>query len=236
MSKAKLISMLLLIGVTLGWGVSAITTYSDNRSPLQHSIDWLSTPRKINAFSLITGEGVFNNQSLKNHWTFVLFGYLDCPDICPMSLALLSQFASHISGEPISDKVQFVFVSIDYKPQQVQEVKRYAQYFNHSFIGLTGEPSQLLSLAQSLGVRHKVALDKDRPLVSHTPIISIIGPIGLLMGRFKHTLDVQLLVQSFLSYELAHEEISSLKGQMTITGSAISSARSKLSDSVNSTL
>ena len=57
----------------------------------------LPTPRDIGPFELLDHTGaVFNRQSLEGHWSFIFFGFTNCPDVCPTSLSVLGQVENQL--------------------------------------------------------------------------------------------------------------------------------------------
>ncbi|WP_172971572.1 SCO family protein [Pseudoalteromonas sp. A25] len=169
-------------------------------------IEWLRMSKELANFNLTTVDGLFNNQSVQGGWTFILFGYIECPDICPLGLTLLSEVETQLSDTAFGNNVQFVFVAVDLNEQQATEVDKFTQYFSSSLIGVVGKQSQLNTLAKSLGSRYKIVSDGTRYSVSHTPFISIVDPKGQLIGRFKHPQDAPSLVQHFLSYVSVYDK------------------------------
>jgi protein SCO1/2 len=85
------------------------------------------------------------------------FGYTHCPDVCPTTLAKLSQALKRLG--PAAAAVRVLFVSVDPKRDSGQELGRYASYFGPQFMGLTGTDDQLTALTK----RFRVAYRRDAP-------------------------------------------------------------------------
>jgi protein SCO1 len=85
------------------------------------------------------------------------FGYTHCPDICPATLANVSQALKRLGLGASS--VRVLFVSVDPERDSVQTLARYASYFGPQIIGLTGTDSQLTALTK----RYRVAFGRDAP-------------------------------------------------------------------------
>ena len=195
MNRSVVVFGFLSLGVTLGITLALVTP-----EPLEpQTIEWLDNPRSLGSFSLETREGEFDNQSLKGHWSIVLFGFLHCPDICPTSLSQLATLDDSLAEESIDQEVNFVFVSVDPGRDSLVEVSQYVRHFDSSIRGVTGKEEQLTQFANGLGVQFKVSPDSDDYKVAHSITFSIIDPEGVFRGRFRPGFDVPNLVGSLTS-------------------------------------
>jgi protein SCO1/2 len=67
----------------------------------------------------------------------VNFGYTQCPDVCPTTLADLSSAVKKLG--PDGSRVQVLFVTVDPKRDKPELLKQYVPAFNPSFLGLYGD-------------------------------------------------------------------------------------------------
>ena len=77
----------------------------------------------------------------------VFFGFTQCPDVCPTSLAELSQTMELLGSD--ASKVQVVMISVDPERDTPDILSAYVSAFHPDFAGLTGSPEQLSATAQS---------------------------------------------------------------------------------------
>lgn len=77
----------------------------------------------------------------------VFFGFTQCPDVCPTSLAELAQTMDLLGTD--ADKVQVILISVDPARDTPEVLSAYVHAFNPNFIGLTGTPEQLAATAKS---------------------------------------------------------------------------------------
>lgn len=77
----------------------------------------------------------------------VFFGFTQCPDVCPTSMAELAQ-VMELLGEDAQD-VQVLMISVDPERDTPQVLSAYVKAFHPSFVGLTGTPEQLSTTAKS---------------------------------------------------------------------------------------
>lgn len=151
------------------------------------------TPRLLNEFELATAEGeVFDEQTLKGQWTLLFFGFTNCPDICPDTLASLSQSMDALRLMNKDPLPEVVFVSVDPKRDQGELLSDYVAWFDEAFTAVTGNDEQLAGLTQQLGVifvRDEADPQTGYYNVDHSAAVMIIDPEGRLYGRFGHPLD-----------------------------------------------
>lgn len=66
----------------------------------------------------------------------VIFGYTQCPDVCPTTLANYAGAVKRLGADGAN--VQVVFVTVDPKRDTAQLLRQYVTAFNPSFIALRG--------------------------------------------------------------------------------------------------
>lgn len=109
-------------------------------------------------FSL-QGEGnrVITQNDLKDKTVLMFFGYASCPDICPTTMAQLTEVLEKL-GEEAKD-VRIIFVSVDPHRDTPDVLQAYVNAFNKNAIGLTGTERQVADLAR----RYRVAYQIEKP-------------------------------------------------------------------------
>jgi protein SCO1 len=80
----------------------------------------------------------------------VFFGYTQCPDVCPTTLAELAQVKKALGAD--GDKVQGIFVTIDPERDTAALLKAYLQSFDPSFVALRGSEEQTKAVAKEFKV------------------------------------------------------------------------------------
>lgn len=159
-------------------------------------------PQSLPAFRLTTQHGLdFGPESLHGQWGFVFFGYLHCPDVCPLTLHALREFRrALIERDRNAAGYRFVFVSIDPDRDSAQDMVSYLDYFDPAFIGLTGPPEALEPLTRALAVK-VVAFENDGGVASidHTSSVMVIDPQGRVVGALSPPHEPGRLLESFES-------------------------------------
>jgi len=67
----------------------------------------------------------------------LFFGFVQCPDVCPVTLAELAKVAKDLG--PDASKLQVLFVTVDPERDTPEVLKQYVPQFNPSFVGLYGD-------------------------------------------------------------------------------------------------
>ena len=82
----------------------------------------------------------------------VFFGYTNCPDICPLTMARLSSIFEAL-GEP--EDLQVVMITVDPERDTPEVVDEYASNFHPDFEGLGGSPEALNAAAGRFYIGHR---------------------------------------------------------------------------------
>jgi protein SCO1 len=164
---------------------------------------WLSEPRPLPEFELLDMQGEpFTRTSLEGRWSFVFFGYTYCPDICPLTMALLGSAITEIRRlEPDAADPRVVFVSVDPDRDTPEALSQYVAYFNPEFMGVTAPMEELTPFTRALGILHRKAEDPRDPenyLVDHSASILLINPRGELQAVLSAPHQVQSIASDFL--------------------------------------
>lgn len=91
----------------------------------------------------------------------VYFGYTNCPDICPATLADLAEALRRL-GKKAND-VRVLFVSVDPARDTLPGLKAYANAFSPGMDGLRGTANAIAALAR----RYRVAYDVRPATAGH---------------------------------------------------------------------
>ena len=86
----------------------------------------------------------------KGKVTVVFFGYTQCPDVCPTTMAELAQVKKSLGAD--GDKLQGVFVTIDPERDTPEILKSYMASFDPSFVALRGTVEQTQAAAKEFKV------------------------------------------------------------------------------------
>jgi protein SCO1 len=108
----------------------------------------------------------------------VFFGYTQCPDVCPTTMAELAQIKKAMGKD--GDRVQGIFVSVDPERDTPEILKGYMASFDSSFVALRGTPDQTKAAAKEFKVFYGKVPGKTEGsyTVDHTAGSFIFDPAG----------------------------------------------------------
>ena len=154
--------------------------------------------RVLSDFRLLDQQGeFFTKADFQGHWNLVFFGFTNCPDICPFTMAELRQFYAGLDFK-LDVKPQVFLVTVDPGQDNPESMAAYLANYNEEFIGLSGDPGQIAQLAQELyvgdgdavepgaaaasheheGLHSEVDVTEGDYLIEHSAHISVINPQG----------------------------------------------------------
>ena len=83
----------------------------------------------------------------------LFFGYLQCPNYCPLTLARLAE-AMALLGED-ANRVQVLFITVDPERDSPRALKEYVTNFHPAFVGLHTTPAATPELALKFRVYYR---------------------------------------------------------------------------------
>jgi protein SCO1/2 len=119
-------------------------------------------------------------QDFKGKAVIVFFGYTQCPDVCPTTLAEIAQAKKLLGAD--GDKVQGVFITVDPERDTPDLLKAYMANFGPDFVALRGTPEQTAALAKDFKVYFK-KVDGKTPgsyTMDHSAASFVYDPLGRL--------------------------------------------------------
>lgn len=123
---------------------------------------------------------------LRDSYNLLFFGFTNCPDICPITLGIISMI-----DLIVNDTVNLIFVSVDPLRDSPEMIKNYLNNFNARFIGLTGDEEELAKLWSALGITVHRMDDPDGSSynVTHNGTVFLLNPEGRMIGLTNHPAD-----------------------------------------------
>ena len=143
--------------------------------------------RELGEFKLIDS---FNNEfvpdDFKGRWNALFFGFTFCPDICPITMGMLSRIEKEL-GLVAEDKIKVFLVSVDPDRDTPEQLKIYLENFNDKFVGLTGGIDQIYNFATRVNAPFSPVINSEDPnySVDHYGSIVVINPEGKYAGFFR---------------------------------------------------
>jgi protein SCO1/2 len=191
--KRAHVAIVILAGVLAGLGAAYLVKDRNAPPPPLELATLYAEPRPLPAFSLVDqAGGAFGPERLRGRWTFLFFGFVNCPDICPTTLAMLAGVRDRIArvgaGTGAADDVpEVVLVSVDPGRDTPPVLAQYVAHFDPTFTGVTGSAEAIETLTRALGVAvfaGPAAADGSYA-VDHTAAIFLVDPEGRVAALFN---------------------------------------------------
>tara|TARA_B110000495_G_scaffold102228_1_gene88325 strand:- start:94 stop:621 length:528 start_codon:yes stop_codon:yes gene_type:complete len=124
-------------------------------------------------------------KSFQGPLTAIFFGFTNCPDICPMTLANLDEIIEKLDNTK-KEKFKVYFVSIDPERDSSEIIKNYLDSFKNNIHGITGDPEKVFLLSKSWGVLSEKIFNEDGSYsINHSSSILLLEN-GKYIDRISH--------------------------------------------------
>ncbi|MBS1095803.1 SCO family protein [Gluconobacter wancherniae] len=98
-------------------------------------------------------------RQFQGRYTLIYFGYTHCIDVCPLTLATVTQ-ALDLMGKK-AHQIMPLFITVDPSRDTPDVVADYVSHFSPNIVGLTGTESQIHAVIESF---HVMARRRDVPV------------------------------------------------------------------------
>jgi protein SCO1/2 len=155
----------------------------------------LPKPRALQEFRLtdIDGQPV-TLATLRGQTSLLFFGFTQCPDVCPTTLATLARVRERARDA----QLRIVMVSVDPERDTPSRLGAYVRAFDPSFTGLTGSVAEVEQLARQLGV---AAVRVPRPggdyTIDHSAALLWLDREARLTTIFTPPFNIDALARDF---------------------------------------
>jgi protein SCO1 len=131
-------------------------------------------------FTLVGTDGQpFPSSRLAGKPFAIFFGFTNCPDVCPTTLARLVKLRAQIGS---SDKLSIVFVTVDPERDGPAQVANYVKLFDSPVIGLTGSPAQIAHVKKQFAIFSEKHGQGANYSVDHTATVLLFDRAGQLQA------------------------------------------------------
>lgn len=193
---ATLVIAGLLAGVAAGYYFTRLRV----EPPALERATLFATPRPLPELALVDQAGkAFSQERLRGRWTFLFFGFVNCPDVCPTTLATLAETRRVLADLPAGEQPDVAFVSVDPARDTPAVLARYVAHFDPSFAGITGSSEAIGALTRHLGVAVVLgapAADGSYA-VDHTAAIFLIDPTASQAALFGSPHDAAVIARDY---------------------------------------
>jgi len=172
----------LLVGVAAGAVWFAAGAHAE--VPRLDRVRVVETPRAIADAEFTDEEGRATRlHDLRGKVSFVLFGFTNCADVCPLTMERLGQLRD--SGGLNSVDVAYVMVSVDGERDTPAVMKEFLARYPEEFIGLTAAPNRVTPVAEQFaaGFFKGAHTAHGKYDVAHSPQIFVLDSAGNLRAE-----------------------------------------------------
>jgi protein SCO1 len=163
-------------------GGTALVAGCGQQAPSFTNLDITGNTQFGRDFSLTDSHGTTRTLAdYKGKVVVMLFGYTHCPDVCPTTMAELSQALEQL-GPDAARRVQVLFVTVDPQRDTPQILSQYVSAFNPTFVALRPDDAQLKQVAKDFRVYYaKVpGTTPDNYTMDHTAASYVFDTTGKL--------------------------------------------------------
>jgi protein SCO1 len=142
-------------------------------------------PAPAPEFSLQGSDGAaLNLARYRGKVVALFFGFTNCAEVCPVTLATLAQAHKDLGAE--AGAVQVVYVTVDPERDNAERLKDYLTRFNASFVGGTGKPDTLAGMRKQYGVVANKVASPGGYAVDHSSSVYLIDRDGKLRAMMPY--------------------------------------------------
>ena len=122
----------------------------------------------------------------KGRVTVLFFGYTQCPDVCPTTLAEVAQVKQALGPE--GDRLQGVFITLDPERDTPDVLRSYVKSFDPTFVALRGTPEETAAVAKEFKVFYAKVPGKTPGsyTLDHTAAAFVLDPQARLRLFVRH--------------------------------------------------
>jgi protein SCO1/2 len=177
--------------VLAGLGAYAAGTWLRPAPPLAGTL--LQQPPQVGDLELVSADGrpvTLAEVGGDARLTLVFFGFTNCPDVCPITMARLAKVYDTLADP---EDVRVVMITVDPEVDTPDVVGRYAAAFHPAFVGLGGDNGQIAVAARTFYVGYASIGDGQ---LTHTDVVAVVDDEGRLRGVYGN--DAVLMLETDL--------------------------------------
>ena len=146
----------------------------------------------------VNGDSI-TEKSFQGPLTAVFFGFTNCPDVCPLTLANLDQVIKKLNAAE-NKKLKVFFVSIDPNRDSPEVIKNYLNSFENKIYGITGDPEKIFLLSRSWGALSEKIFNEDGSyLINHSSSVLLLNN-GKYIDRISHHENLDSILKVIKKY------------------------------------
>jgi protein SCO1/2 len=122
----------------------------------------------------------------KGKAVLVFFGYTQCPDVCPTTMAEMATVLQQLGKD--ADRLQVLFITLDPERDTQELLSKYVPAFDKRFLGLRGDAAATAKVAKDFKVFYQKVPGQDPAnyTMDHTAGSYLFDPQGRIRLFVRH--------------------------------------------------
>jgi protein SCO1/2 len=131
--------------------------------------------------------------ALKGHASALFFGYTFCPDVCPTTLADMTNWLADLGKD--GDRLKVFFITVDPERDTQSVIASYLEAFDPRITGLTGSREAIDQAIRNWRIyARKVDSGDGRYTMDHTASVLLLDGRGDLVSTVNYQDDPELVL------------------------------------------
>ena len=200
-----------LMGVAYLTNIWASKKYGKHDVGAEMSVTRQGKPSLGGPFVLVDTEGNLRSQrEFLGSWQIFYFGFVNCPEICPIELNRMSNVVDGIRKIIPGTKILPLFVSCDPQRDSLTLINDYVQDFHPDFIGMVGTPEMVDRVCKSYRIYYSTPSDEVKDsedyLIDHSIAIYVFDPQGRFVDFFGTRWSEEEILEKMTDYVSNYNE------------------------------
>ena len=123
-------------------------------------------------------------EQFKGMVSVVFFGYTQCPDVCPATMAELAQVKKALGKD--GERVQGVFITVDPERDTAEFLNKYVSNFDRRIIPLTGTADEIADVAKKYRAIYRKVPTSTGYTMDHTATVFLMDKAGKFAGTIAY--------------------------------------------------
>lgn len=189
MRQATLASLTFALAIGLaasGCSRATTSTASDRSASTADDVELGEFPLGGD-FTLTSHLGTpFQLADVRGKIVFLFFGYVTCPDVCPLTMSKIADAVKRVDGA--ADQIEVLFITVDVDRDTPEALARYVASFGVPMMGLTGTRGQIDAVVAQYKSAYEITPSTSAagPQVSHTSYTYAIDRAGKVRAIISH--------------------------------------------------
>ncbi len=187
-------------GALAGVATAFVLTRGGSATPALERATRFETARPLAAIALRDqSEQPFDLARMRGRWTLLFFGFTNCPDVCPTTLATLADVRRRLADLPPGEIPGVVLATVDPARDTPAALARYVAHFDPSFAGITGSAESIGAFTRDLGVAVMIgpAAADGSYAVDHSAAVFLIDPDAAYAALFSAPHDAGTIARDY---------------------------------------